>query len=123
MGCESGEYAGQDLETLNLQKDSLESQIEVLKDTVSKLEQENSFSEVDERRMEFFKNQILAKEVIFDGKDNEFDFVVASHVLEHVQDPVLFLSEIQRVSSIGGYIEVPTKLEDNFVFDINCPKP
>ena len=50
-------------------------------------------------------------------RDNEFDFVVASHVLEHVQDPVLFLSEIQRVSSIGGYIEVPTKLEDNLVFE------
>ena len=26
------------------------------------------------QNLEFFKNQILAKEVIFDGKDNEFDF-------------------------------------------------
>ena len=26
------------------------------------------------QNLEFFKNQILAKEVIFDDKDNEFDF-------------------------------------------------
>ena len=50
-------------------------------------------------------------------KDKEFDFVIASHVLEHVEDPKFFLNEIQRVSSKGGYIEVPTKLEDNFVFE------
>ena len=50
-------------------------------------------------------------------KDKEFDFVIASHVLEHVPDPIFFLSEIQRVSSKGGYIEVPTKLEDNLVFE------
>jgi len=50
-------------------------------------------------------------------KDKEFDFVIASHVLEHVSDPIFFLSEIQRVSSKGGYIEVPTKLEDNLVFE------
>ena len=44
-------------------------------------------------------------------EDKEFDFVIASHVLEHVEDPEFFLNEIQRVSSFGGYIEVPTKLE------------
>jgi ubiquinone/menaquinone biosynthesis C-methylase UbiE len=49
--------------------------------------------------------------------DNEFDFIITSHVLEHVEDPIFFLNEIQRVSSKGGYIEVPTKLEDNFVFE------
>ena len=39
-------------------------------------------------------------------KNDSFDFVIASHVLEHSKDPVLFLSEIQRVAS-AGYIEVP----------------
>ena len=39
-------------------------------------------------------------------QDNSFDFVIASHVLEHSDDPDRFLSEIQRVSS-AGYIEVP----------------
>ena len=39
-------------------------------------------------------------------KDNSFDFVIASHVLEHSTDPEKFLSELQRVSK-AGYIEVP----------------
>lgn len=39
-------------------------------------------------------------------KDNSFDFVIASHVLEHSKDPERFLSEIQRVAK-AGYIEVP----------------
>ena len=49
-------------------------------------------------------------------KDNEFDFVIASHVLEHVEDFELFISELERVSK-KGYIELPTKLEDNLVFE------
>ena len=48
--------------------------------------------------------------------DNEFDFVIASHVLEHVNDPTKFLNEVSRVAK-QGYIEVPTKLEDNLVFE------
>ena len=39
-------------------------------------------------------------------KDDAFDFVIASHVLEHSSDPERFLSEIQRVAK-AGYIEVP----------------
>lgn len=39
-------------------------------------------------------------------KDDAFDFVIASHVLEHSADPERFLSEIQRVAR-AGYIEVP----------------
>tara|TARA_B100000003_G_scaffold8504_1_gene7402 strand:- start:213 stop:821 length:609 start_codon:yes stop_codon:yes gene_type:complete len=67
----------------------------------------------------FYKDKkfIQLKEKTLPFKDNEFDFVIASHVLEHVEDPVSFLNELQRVSSIGGYIEVPTKLEDNLVFE------
>ena len=59
--------------------------------------------------------QLTEKKLPF--KDKEFDFVIASHVLEHVQDPKYFINEIERVSSKGGYIEVPTKLEDNLVFE------
>lgn len=47
-------------------------------------------------------------------KDKEFDFVIASHVLEHSQDPAKFLQELQRVSK-AGYIEVP----DAFMERIN----
>ncbi len=49
-------------------------------------------------------------------EDNYFDFVIASHVLEHVEDYKFFINELERVSS-KGYIELPTKLEDNLVFE------
>ena len=58
--------------------------------------------------------QILGNELPF--KDKEFDFVVTSHVIEHVDNPELFIKEIVRVGK-SGYIEVPTKLEDNLVFE------
>ena len=39
-------------------------------------------------------------------QDKAFDFVIASHVLEHSRDPARFLEEMQRVGK-AGYIEVP----------------
>ncbi len=49
-------------------------------------------------------------------KDKEFDFVIASHVIEHVEDVDFFIKELERVS-LKGYIELPTILEDNLVFE------
>ena len=49
-------------------------------------------------------------------KDKEFDFVIASHVIEHVEDVDFFIKELERVS-FKGYIELPTILEDNLVFE------
>ena len=49
-------------------------------------------------------------------KDKEFDFVITSHVIEHVEDVNFFIKELQRISS-KGYIELPTMLEDNLVFE------
>ena len=49
-------------------------------------------------------------------KDKEFDFVVASHVMEHVEDVDFFIKELERVSK-KGYIELPTMFEDNLVFE------
>ena len=49
-------------------------------------------------------------------KNNEFDFVIASHVMEHVEDVEFFIEELRRVSK-KGYIELPTMLEDNLVFE------
>ena len=46
--------------------------------------------------------------------DNEFDFCWASHILEHVRQPIQFIEEITRISK-RGYIEVPTPLIDNLV--------
>ena len=43
----------------------------------------------------------------FPFEDNEFDYVICSHVLEHVENADSFLSEIQRVAR-KGYLEYPT---------------
>ena len=58
--------------------------------------------------------QIKDKKLPFENK--EFDFVVASHVIEHVEDFEFFIKEIERISS-KGYIELPTRLGDNLVFE------
>ena len=57
---------------------------------------------------------IKEKELPF--KDGEFDFIIASHVIEHVNDFEFFIKEIERISS-KGYIELPTRLADNLVFE------
>ena len=49
-------------------------------------------------------------------KDGEFDFVIASHVIEHVEDFSFFIKELERVAK-KGYIELPTRLGDNLVFE------
>ena len=51
-------------------------------------------------------------------KDNEFDFIYASHVIEHVDDVSYFIKELQRISK-KGYIELPSMLEDNIVLSEN----
>lgn len=43
---------------------------------------------------------------VFPFKNNEFDYVICSHVLEHVDDIDKFVKEIQRVGK-KGYIEFP----------------
>ncbi|KKP95270.1 MAG: Methyltransferase type 11 [Candidatus Moranbacteria bacterium GW2011_GWE1_36_7] len=43
----------------------------------------------------------------FPFKDKEFDYVICSHVIEHVEDVESFLNEIVRVAK-AGYIEFPT---------------
>ena len=58
--------------------------------------------------------QLESKKLPF--KDKEFDFVISSHVIEHVEDVSFFIKELERVSS-KGYIELPTSLEDNLVFE------
>ena len=62
------------------------------------------------------KNFVKLTSNILPFKDKEFDFVIASHVIEHVKDVEIFIKELQRVSS-KGYIELPTVLEDNLVFE------
>ena len=58
--------------------------------------------------------QIQGKNLPF--KDKEFDFVIASHVIEHVDDFEFFIKELERISS-KGYIELPSRMGDNLVFE------
>jgi ubiquinone/menaquinone biosynthesis C-methylase UbiE len=68
----------------------------------SKLYKEKNFVRLVEKKLPF--------------KDKEFDFVIASHVIEHVEDFEFFIHELERISS-RGYIELPTRLGDNLVFE------
>ena len=43
--------------------------------------------------------------------DGAFDYVVAAHVLEHVEDPINACLELQRVAK-SGFIETPTLMKD-----------
>jgi len=69
---------------------------------LSHIYKEKRFIKINEKRLPF--------------KDKEFDFVIASHVIEHVEDFKFFISELERISS-KGYIELPTRLGDNLVFE------
>ena len=66
----------------------------------------------------FYKGRKFIKinEKVLPFQDKEFDFVIASHVIEHVQDFEFFLKELERISN-KGYIELPSRLGDNLVFE------
>lgn len=54
--------------------------------------------------------------VLYDGnffpfKNKCFDFSICSHVLEHVDNPKIFLEEISRISK-KGYIETPNEISE-----------
>jgi hypothetical protein len=44
-------------------------------------------------------------------RDKEIDFVICSHTLEDVRDPIWMCSEFNRIAN-AGYIEVPSRLEE-----------
>ena len=62
------------------------------------------------------KKFVQIKDKILPFNDKEFDFVIASHVIEHIEDFEFFIKEIERISS-RGYIELPSRLGDNLVFE------
>lgn len=52
-------------------------------------------------------------------KDKEFDFVICAHIAEHIEDPLKFTAELQRIGK-RGYIETPSKLyEEIFGWDFH----
>lgn len=63
-----------------------------------------------------FRIRIDRPMVVADGMrlpfaDKTFDYVIASHIFEHMDDPAGFAREIMRVGK-AGYIEVPSALSE-----------
>jgi len=61
------------------------------------------------------KEIVYHDESTFPFRDGEFDYVICSHVLEHVPEPEHFVAEILRVGR-AGYIEFPTLYYD-YIYD------
>jgi|SRR6185436_18688866 len=76
---------------------------------------EKIYTDMDEFRMqrgnmpEFVtdKKVVHYQGDVFPFADKEFDYVICSHVLEHVPDAEIFLEEVFRVGK-RGYLEFPT---------------
>jgi SAM-dependent methyltransferase len=71
---------------------------------------ENNYERAGEENLVIDKRPF----VVADGqalpfKDQSFDYVVTSHILEHVDDPKRFVAELLRVAR-AGYIETPSEL-------------
>lgn len=85
--------------------------------------------DLDEHRLEAQRGYTKLKNhgkktIYYDGgkfpfEDKEFDYVIASHVIEHVEDVELFVHELMRVAH-AGYLEFPTILyEYLYNFDVH----
>ncbi len=62
----------------------------------------------------FDRPMVLADACKMPFKNKAFDYVIAFHVLEHIDTPELFLEEIQRVGK-AGYIETPNAIFERLV--------
>ncbi len=60
------------------------------------------------------KQLIIGDALSMPFEDKQFDFVIASHIGEHIDDPVIFCSELKRVAK-SGYIETPGPLTEFFL--------
>jgi len=81
----------------------------------------NHFADIVDYSSEFSKKNLnfikISPNQKLPFKDKEFDYVILSHVLEHVPNILEFIKEVERIAK-AGYIELPTKLADNLV--IGC---
>ncbi|GAB4547352.1 MAG: hypothetical protein Fur002_23290 [Anaerolineales bacterium] len=57
------------------------------------------------------KSFVIADACAMPFKENAFDFLVCSHVIEHIEDIDAFCGELNRVAR-GGYVECPSKLSE-----------
>lgn len=62
-------------------------------------------------RSDWYIGDICTPQVWDHFKDKEFDFVVCSHVLEDIRDPIYVCSQMIRVGK-AGYIECPSRFRE-----------
>jgi SAM-dependent methyltransferase len=87
---------------------------------------ELEYASDEDRIKQFGHDQVLqtSKQIVFYNgtkfpfEDNSFDYVICSHVLEHVDDVELFLKEIFRVAK-RGYFEYPL-LPYDYLYNIGA---
>lgn len=84
----------------------------------------NNFADIDNHYESFKKLNLKYTKIEpnkkLPFKDKEFDYVILSHVLEHVPNLLEFKDELIRIAK-SGYIELPTKFYDNLVFGSDEP--
>ena len=84
----------------------------------------NHFADIDDHHENFSKQGLVYTKIEpnkkLPFKDKEFDYIILSHVLEHVPNLLEFKDELVRIGK-SGYIELPTKLYDNVVFGSDEP--
>ncbi len=84
----------------------------------------NNFADIDNHYESFKKLNLKYTKIEpnkkLPFKDKEFDYVILSHVLEHVPNLLEFKNELIRIAK-SGYIELPTKFYDNLVFGSDEP--
>ena len=70
-------------------------------------------------KLETKKPVVFYEGGVFPFEDKQFDYVICSHVLEHVNDIGLFISELSRISNMG-YLEYPLIYYDYiYNFDVH----
>ena len=86
-------------------------------DVISKDEAIKRFPEVDHHKLvnvSYISN--IDKDSLTQFKEHSFDFVICSHVIEHLANPINCIESLFRITKIGGQvvIAVPDK---NYTFD------
>jgi uncharacterized protein YbaR (Trm112 family) len=71
----------------------------------------DDFERPGAEQLDLSKPLVVADAAALPFADGAFDYLVASHVLEHATDPVRFAAEFTRVAR-AGFVQVPTRASE-----------
>ena len=57
---------------------------------------------------------VIANAQYLPFKDKSFDFIIAAHILEHIEKPDKFINGIERVGK-GGYMKTPSPIGETLI--------